>query len=58
MSVQHEHTHRSHVSHATADVPTLSVLRLAAVQRLAGTAIVLAALWAAVIAVIGQVSSR
>jgi hypothetical protein len=42
------HAH-SHAPHATADVPTLSILRLSAVQRLAGAAVVLAVLWVTVI---------
>jgi hypothetical protein len=33
-----------------ADVPTVSILRLSAPQRLAGAALVLAVLWVAVIA--------
>ena len=45
------------VPHAVADRPTLSLLRLSAVQRLAATALVLAALWLAVVAVLGEASS-
>jgi hypothetical protein len=41
-----------HGHHAVADTPTLSLLRLSAVQRLAGAAVVLAALWLTVIAVL------
>jgi hypothetical protein len=40
----------AHAPHATADLPTVSILRLSAVQRLAGAAVVLAVLWVAVIA--------
>ena len=47
MSDRHDH---SHAQHATADAPTVSLLRLSALQRLAGAGLVLAALWAAVIA--------
>jgi hypothetical protein len=36
-----------------ASTPTLSLLRLSAVQRLAGAGLVLAALWLIVIATIG-----
>ena len=45
MSDPHDHAH-----HATADTPTLSLLRLSALQRLAGAAVVLAGLWVAVLA--------
>ncbi len=45
---------RHHLTpHATAEVPTLSLLRLSAWQRLAGAGVVLAALWLAVIAIVG-----
>ena len=57
MSGSHEHDHdhddehdHAHAPHATADAPTLSLLRLSAMQRLAWAALVLAVLWAAVIA--------
>jgi len=49
MSDRHDH---SHAPHATADVPTLSLLRLSALQRLAGAGVVLAVLWAAVTAIL------
>jgi len=45
-------THEHHGHHAVADTPTLSLLRLSAVQRLAGAAAVVAALWLTVIAVL------
>jgi hypothetical protein len=48
MPETHDH---SHAPHAMADVPTMSLLRLSALQRLAGAALMLTALWAAVIAV-------
>ncbi len=40
--------------HAIAEAPTLSLLRLSALQRLAGAALVLAGLWAAVIAILDR----
>jgi hypothetical protein len=55
MSERHDHTH---APHPTADAPTLSLLRLSAWQRLAGAGLVLAVLWLAVIAAIGEASSR
>jgi hypothetical protein len=51
MSDRHDHTH---AHHATVDVPTLSLLRLSAWQRLAGAGLVLAALWLAVFMTIGE----
>ena len=50
MSEMHDPTR---TAHAVADRPTLSLLRLSAVQRLAGAALVLALLWLAVVAVLG-----
>ncbi len=50
MSDRHDHVH---APHATADAPTLSLLRLSAWQRLAGAGLVLAVLWLAVIASMG-----
>jgi hypothetical protein len=51
MSERHDHSPpHSHAPHALADVPTMSLLRLSALQRLVGAALVLAALWTAVIA--------
>src|SRR5829696_5464529 len=50
MSDAHDHTH---APRAVASTPTLSLLRLSAVQRLAGAGLVLAALWLIVIATIG-----
>jgi hypothetical protein len=55
MSDRHDHVH---APHATADAPTLSLLRLSAWQRLAGAGLVLAVLWLAVIATLGEASSR
>jgi hypothetical protein len=49
MSDRHDH---AHAPHATADMPTVSLLRLSAWQRLAGAGIALVALWLAVIAVL------
>jgi hypothetical protein len=48
--MSHEHRH-GQVRHATASVPTLSLLRLSAAQRLAGACLVLALLWALVLSV-------
>jgi hypothetical protein len=50
MPETHDH---SHAPRALAAAPTLSLLRLSAVQRLAGAGLVLAALWLIVIATIG-----
>jgi hypothetical protein len=47
-----DHGHR-HAGHAIALQPTLSLLRLSVAQRLAGAAVLIAALWAAVAGVIG-----
>ena len=47
MSASHPHTP---APHARADVPTMSLLRLAAMQRLTGVAVLVAALWLAVAA--------
>jgi hypothetical protein len=55
MSDRHDH---AHAPHAAADAPTLSLLRLSALQRLAGAGLGLAVLWLAVIATIGEASSR
>jgi hypothetical protein len=52
---RHDH---AQAPHATADAPTLSLLRLSAWQRLAGAGLMLAALWLAVIAIVGEASSR
>ena len=54
MSDRHDH---AHAPHATADTPTLSLLRLSAWQRLAGVGLILAVLWLAVIAIVGEASS-
>jgi hypothetical protein len=51
MSDVHDHTH---APRALAAAPTLSLLRLSALQRLAGAGLVLAALWLIVIATIGS----
>ena len=50
MSGSHDHFHDQSHAPVTAEAPTLSLLRLSAVQRLTGAAVVLAGLWAAVIA--------
>jgi hypothetical protein len=50
MSDRHHH---AHVHHALAAMPTLSLLRLSAWQRLAGAGLVLAALWLIVMTTIG-----
>ncbi len=42
-----------HAPHASAEAPTLSLLRLSALQRLAGAGLVLALLWLTVIATVG-----
>ena len=47
MAGPYDHIHAPDV---TADAPTLSLLRLSAMQRLAGAILVLAGLWAAVVA--------
>jgi NADH-quinone oxidoreductase subunit L len=47
-----EHRHDEHRHRAEAQEPTLSLLRASAVQRLAGVAVLLAALWVIVMAVI------
>ena len=44
---------RFHAPHASAEAPTLSLLRLSALQRLAGAGVVLALLWLVVIATVG-----
>jgi hypothetical protein len=46
------HHHHRHRSHASAAAPTLSLLRLSAAQRLAGSGIVLLGLWLLVYAVL------
>jgi hypothetical protein len=48
----HDHGHGEHRHRAEAQEPTLSLLRASAVQRLAGVAVLLAALWVIVMAVI------
>ena len=50
MSDRHDH---AHAPRALAERPTISLLRLSALQRLAGAGLVLAALWLTVIATIG-----
>ena len=47
--------HHAHPVHATAEAPTLSLLRLSAWQRLGGAGLVLAVLWLTVFATIGWV---
>ena len=47
-----DHDH-AHALRAVAEKPTVSLLRLSALQRLAGAGLVLAALWLTVIATIG-----
>jgi hypothetical protein len=49
MSDRHSH---APPPHATAEQPTLSLLRLSALQRLAGAGLISAALWLIVIATI------
>jgi hypothetical protein len=58
MAHDHPHSHhhgREHgeLHHAVAERPTVSLLRLSAVQRLAGVALVLGVLWLMVLGVIG-----
>jgi hypothetical protein len=48
----HDHSHHEHRHRAEALEPTLSLLRLSAAQRLMGVAVLLAALWVIVMAVI------
>jgi hypothetical protein len=49
MSSQHDHHHHhGPVRRAVAAEPTWSILRMSAWQRLAGAAVLLVALWAAV----------
>ena len=50
MSNRHDH---GQAPHASAEAPTLSLLRLSALQRLAGAGLVLALLWLTVIATVG-----
>jgi hypothetical protein len=50
----HAHSHaEAHPPHATAEAPTLSLLRLSAGQRLAGAAAVLALVWVMTLAMAG-----
>jgi hypothetical protein len=49
---EHGHGHGEHRHRAEAQEPTLSLLRASAVQRFAGVAVLLAALWVIVMAVI------
>ena len=48
----HDHSPHEHRHRAQALEPTLSLLRLSAAQRLMGVAVLLAALWVIVMAVI------
>ena len=48
----HSHQQHQHASHAIAGKPTFSLLRLAAWQRVAGTAVILLGLWLLVLAVL------
>jgi hypothetical protein len=48
----HAHSH-AHPPHATAEAPTLSLLRLSATQRLLGAAAILAFVWVITLATIG-----
>jgi hypothetical protein len=48
----HDHPHPPRIA---AEAPTLSLLRLSALQRLAGAGLVLAALWLVVLAAIDWV---
>jgi hypothetical protein len=48
----HDHSHDEHRPRAEAQAPTLSLLRASAIQRLIGVAVLLAALWVIVMAVI------
>jgi hypothetical protein len=48
----HPHSH-DHARHATAAGPTLSLLRLSAGARVLGAALILALVWALVLATIG-----
>jgi hypothetical protein len=52
--MSHPHDH-AHALRATAEAPTVSLLRASAWQRLAGAGLVLAVLWLTVIATIGWV---
>ena len=47
-----EHQHHGHAAHAKAAAPTLSLLRLSAVERLVGAGAVLGGLWLLVFAVL------
>jgi hypothetical protein len=47
-----KHQHRDRTAHAVAAVPTLSLLRLSAGQRLTGAALLLGGLWLLVLAVL------
>jgi len=49
MTGQHHHPHRLH---ASAAAPTFSLLRLSAVERLVGSAVILAVLWLLVFVVL------
>ena len=50
MSDRHDH---AHARHASVEAPTLSLLRLSALQRLAGAGLVLAVLWLTVFGTVG-----
>jgi hypothetical protein len=45
---EHSHSHAAGIAAVPTHVPGLSLLRLSAVERLAGVGVVIAALWAAV----------
>jgi hypothetical protein len=47
------HHHHGPAAHATAAMPTLSLLRLSALERLVGAGIVLGVLWGLVLWVMG-----
>ncbi|MBZ6077406.1 hypothetical protein K9B37_14090 [Microvirga sp. WGZ8] len=50
----HDHTHgHRHAPRAVAAVPTFSLLRLSAWQRVVGASVVLAGLWLSVFLVLG-----
>jgi hypothetical protein len=48
-----DHHHHGSAVHATAEAPTISLLRLSALERLAGAGVVLGVLWGLVLAVLG-----
>ncbi len=52
MVMTHSHAHRHHHHHAEAAQPTMSLLRMSALTRLAGAGAVLVLLWIAVLSVL------